>query len=264
MSLCPHRLYGIFDLKKNEFCSAALWRTLAEKEISKAHNARKLPILVGGTGFYVKALLEGLSPIPDIPQHIRSMVSKSLENPSTRKKLYHHLKTCDPESASKIKPEDSQRLSRALEVLIHTKKTLSFWRKQPKIPSLQNVHFRIISIMPPRDDLYAAINTRAHHMLKEGAIEEVSQFSEHQTSFVSNGLRIIGYEEIQTYLKREMDYKTLLDKIQQRTRNYAKRQRTWLRHQTKPHYTIGCLIPTPKINQYLGAISQNRFLFRRF
>jgi tRNA dimethylallyltransferase len=227
---CPHRLYGVFDLEKNEQCSASKWAALGQHEIQLAFQQGKLPILVGGTGFYIKALLEGLSPIPEIPQSLRTQLSILLQNEETRAKLYHHLQTMDP--ASKIRMQDTQRLTRALEVLLHTKKTLSFWNQQPQKP-LMDIHYRIITLMPPREALYEKINKRSRIMLEQGAIEEVKAFDKRHLK-----VSAIGYGEILEYLEGKMTYDAMLDKLQQKTRNYAKRQMTWIRHQIHSDLTI--------------------------
>ena len=241
-SQCPHKLYGIFDLEKNDLCSAAKWAILAKEEILNAFQEKRLPILVGGTGFYIKALLEGLSPIPNIPDTVRSAISSSLKDARERQKLYAYLKTHDPQTEEKLKPGDTQRLARALEVLFYTKKPLSFWKLQPKTPAL-NARFRIVSIMPQREHLYAAINARTECMLENGALKEVSNFAPPETSLLSSGLNSIGYKELRTHLDGELTYEAALTKIQQRTRNYAKRQGTWMRHQIKSDYVIESLIP---------------------
>jgi tRNA dimethylallyltransferase len=228
---CPHRLYGVFDLAKDEQCSAAKWAALAHHEMQQVFLQGKLPILVGGTGFYIKAILEGLSPIPEIPPSLRTHVAALFENENTRLKLYNHLQTMDP--GNKIKPQDTQRLIRALEVLLHTKKPLSFWNTQPQKP-LVDIRYCTITLMPQRDILYRAINERSEKMLGQGAIEEVEAFTRQDIK-----VSAIGYGEIRAYLEEKMTYDAMLDKLQQKTRNYAKRQMTWIRHQIHSDLTIG-------------------------
>jgi tRNA dimethylallyltransferase len=229
---CPHRLYGVFDLEKNEQCSASKWAALAQSEIQQAFDQGKLPILVGGTGFYIKALLEGLSPIPEIPSGVRETLSNILQNDREREKLYRHLQETDPETARKVNVSDTQRLTRALEVLLHTGKPLSFWNSQPQ-KTLMNINYRIITLTPERETLYQTINERAKKMLEQGAIEEVK-------SFVKKNVKVstIGYGEIRAYLEGTMTQEAMLDKLQQKTRNYAKRQTTWIRHQIHADLTI--------------------------
>ncbi len=227
---CPHQLYGIFDLEKNESCSVSTWVALAKDVIEKTLRQRKLPILVGGTGFYIKGLLEGLSPIPPIPNTLRKAVSKALQNQPQRDALYKHLQKADP--ASKIHIGDTQRLTRALEVLIQTQKPLSFWNKQPQKPCI-DMDFCIVTLMPQREKLYETINLRAEDMIKQGALDEVNRFH-NKTMKVP----IIGYQDIQDYLEGKIPHDAMVEKIQQKTRNYAKRQVTWIRHQIQSHLVI--------------------------
>lgn len=238
LSLRPHKLYGLFDLEKNDHCSAAKWSSLAAQEIIQAHQNNHLPIVVGGTGFYIKALMEGLSPIPEVPKEVREHIAKDLEDPQTRQDLYAYLKHHDPHTAHL---KDPQRIARSLEILIHTKKPLSFWQSLPKKPPLK-ANFRIVTLMPPRALLYEAINARTEHMVQNGAMEEVKKFIPPETGGLSSGLGSIGYLEIHHHLKGMLSYEAMLEKIQQRTRHYAKRQMTWCRHQIDPHYTITHLI----------------------
>ena len=232
----PHRLYGVFDLEHGEQCSASKWAMQAKTEIQAALEQGRLPILVGGTGFYIKALLEGLSTIPDIPGSIRTFLWNSLENEKERFFLYSYLKKIDPETGDRIKMGDTQRLVRALEVFFYTKKPISFWNKQPQKPLL-DLNFRIITLMPKREDLYANINQRSKKILEDGAIDEVEMFLKSEKNKETK-VNTIGYREIQSYLAGEKTYPEMLEKLQQKTRNYAKRQMTWIRHQVRADLTI--------------------------
>lgn len=235
MNTCPHKLYGLFDLEKNHRCSAAKWVDLATAEIQKTLQQQKLPILVGGTGLYIKALLEGLSTIPKIPSKLRTFLMDTLEDPVHRQKLYAHLKQQDPQT--QIKLGDTQRLIRALEVLFYTGKPLSVWQQETKNPN-HPWQYHLVTLQPERQQLYNTINKRSIEMLEKGALEEVERFTPPKTTLPSSGLGSIGYTEIKLHLAGTLSREDLLTKLQQKTRNYAKRQLTWLRHQVTPDLVI--------------------------
>ena len=231
----PHALYGLFDLEHGETCSASLWMDLATQEVEKALTRNRQPIIVGGTGFYIKALLEGLSPIPDVPTHIRERLLKEMKNPSMREELYAYLKDHDPQTT--ILPGDTQRIIRSLEILIHTKKPLSHWQSLPKEKALP-YPTKIVALTPAREALYDTINIRAEIMLQNGALEEVKNFHPPTHTSLPSGLKSIGYEEIKDFLEGGRSLEDTLRAIQQRSRQYAKRQMTWIRHQITPDLCV--------------------------
>jgi tRNA dimethylallyltransferase len=233
-----YELYGVLDILKGEQGSAAFWSEQAKIKIEAIQKNQKLPIIVGGTGFYIKALLEGLSPIPDIPLSLRSTLNESLKSPTDRLKLCEYLEKYDPQSAANISLTDTQRLTRALEVLIHTKKPLSFWQNMPKTSCIDG-NFHIVTLLPEREKLYERINQRVKDMLKTGAIEEVETFLKKGGR---NAKGIIGFEEICALLSGFASYEEVIETLQQRTRNYAKRQITWLRHQVDADFVIPALV----------------------
>lgn len=233
-----YALYGILDMLKDEQSSAANWSCRAKEKIRSAWRNEQLPILVGGTGFYIKALLEGLSPIPNVPLDFRITLEERFKNPILRSELYQYFKKNDPEGAALIEENDTQRLIRALEVLLHSRKPLSFWQKQPKQPFIEG-RFHIVTILPDRDLLYQRINKRVEEMLKNGAIEEVQAMIDRK-KFDAKGL--IGFQEIYWFLTKSFSYAETIGAIQQKTRNYAKRQITWLRHQIESDLIINTLL----------------------
>ena len=228
----PHKLYGIFDLEKDERCTTATWVDQAITEINKAHKQNSLPILVGGTGLYIKALMEGLAAIPEIPATLRTSLQEDLLNPEKRNTLYALLQEKDPLTAKRVPIEDTQRLSRALEVLLHTGKSLSSWQAQVKKPQ-HDFSFQILALYPEKDPLYHRINQRTLSMIEEGALEEVKRFI--TTHPEPPQAPLIGYGEIAAHLQGSLPLHDVIAKIQQKTRNYAKRQLTWIRHQLPPH-----------------------------
>lgn len=221
-----HYLYGIRDV--TEPCSAAAWVQLVKETIDSQSGT---PIIVGGTGFYLQALIDGLSPIPDIPEDIRTHV-RSLSAP------YPILQQKDPLMASRLKPGDTQRIARALEVFLATGQSLAFWQEKPLEKSI-DMPMEITTLFPPRNVLYDRINTRVEHMLQAGAIEEVKTVHQHHLDPMLPGLKTIGYPEIISYLEGHHTLEETITLIQTASRQYAKRQMTWLRHRVKADVVLG-------------------------
>lgn len=222
----PHKLYGV--LQGDQHASAASWTTLAMQEIHAAWAVGKLPILCGGTGLYLKALEEGLSAIPDIPDSVREEARMK-----SNAEILEVLQQRDPEIAARLKAGDTQRLQRAYEVFLATDKPLSYWQAQPKKPPLPQAEFVWETLNPPREELYARCNARFIQMLKQGAIEEVESLLAKNYPASAPVMKAVGVPEISAYLRGEISLEEATSKAQQATRNYAKRQVTWLRNQLK-------------------------------
>jgi tRNA dimethylallyltransferase len=235
----PHRLYAA--LPPEDTCSAARWRELALNEINKAHAENKLPIIVGGTGFYLKTLLKGISPIPDIPHGLRDRISalqKELGNPA----FHQELAKRDPVMAAKLPPFNTQRLVRAWEVLEATGKSLAEWQALPPVPPPDDLRFLTVNLLPPRDKLYAACNARFGQMLKAGALAEVKQFKARCPANAALG-KALGYPELCAYLEDKISLEEAAIAAQQSTRHYAKRQVTWFQHQIAADLTVDTPAP---------------------
>lgn len=226
----PHRLYGV--LGAAERCSAARWRGLALAEIAASHRAGRLPILAGGTGLYLRALLEGLSPIPDVPAEIRAAAMDRLA--SLGAPAFHaELAKRDPVTAARLQPGDRQRLVRAWEVLEATGRSLADWqhqapRSEPDEPALAP---RSFVLEPPRPALYAACDARLEGMIAAGALDEVSALDRLGLASSLPAMKAVGVPELLAHLRGETDLETALAAARQATRRYAKRQMTWFRHQ---------------------------------
>lgn len=234
MHRVPHRLYGV--LSPSEICSAARWRGMALEEISRAHDGNRIPVIVGGTGFYIKALLQGLSPIPDIPHEYRSKISalqKEMGNP----RFHQELAKRDPVMAAKLHPFNTQRLIRAWEVLEATGKSLSEWQELPTVKPPEHLDFFTVMLLPPRDLLYAACNGRFQQMLDAGALEEAKKFKEAASPDMALA-KALGYPELSAHLAGTYDLAEAAHLAQQSTRHYAKRQVTWFRHQLAPDLVL--------------------------
>ena len=230
----PHHLYG--TLHPNDASSAGNWREAVIPIIQETRNQGRIPIIVGGSGLYIKALIEGLSPIPDIPDDVRQAAvekQKTLGNPA----FHAALQKRDPIMAKRFHPEHTARLIRAWEVLEATGKSLSEWQKLPLEKPPEEWRFDVTIVMPERDVLYERCNTRFVQMLDNGALEEAEAFFKKTQSGAYNDnipLRnALGYEQLRDYSQGKISKEEAITLAQGETRRYAKRQVTWFRHQVK-------------------------------
>lgn len=230
----PHRLYG--TMAAQDICTAALWRDLAIQEIRLAQAQGQTPLVVGGTGFYIKALTEGFSPIPDVPAQIRAdsnALQEKLGNPA----FHAALAEIDPVMAARLHPNDTQRLVRAWEVITATGQSLSEWQALPPAGPPADLSFTIEVIMPERDVLYERCNARFDQMMDQGALDEVKAFDDlikagtvPADSAVTHAL---GFQALQSYLAGALSLEDAIIQAKADTRHYAKRQTTWCRNQIK-------------------------------
>ncbi len=218
-----HHLYGFRSVKRN--FSTGEWLRLAKKKIEDIKKRKKIPILVGGTGLYFKALTEGLVNIPNIPIKFRSNV-RSLHKKIGSKKFFSKLIKLDPLVRNKINSFDSQRLIRAYEVKSYTKKSIFDWFKNTQSDFEKNDFYKIY-IDYPRDELIKRINARAEEMIENGAILEVKKFICLKVPMGKTASKAIGIEEIRSYLNKKIQKAEVIEKISIKTRQYAKRQSTW-------------------------------------
>lgn len=231
----PHRLYGVLPVA--EVCSAARWRDMAVEAVAAAQAEGRLPILCGGTGLYLRALMQGLSPIPEIPDAVRRDVRDRLDREGLQA-LYERLRECDPDSAARLAPGDRQRVARALEVLEATGKTLSAWQAVPLQGPPPGVRFKTVILAPPRELLYAACNERLLAMVRAGALEEVESLRQGALDPSLPAMRALGLPAFLRHQAGELGLEEAIDEAQRATRRYAKRQTTWFRHQIVSDFTI--------------------------
>ena len=231
LAKAPHRLYGF--LPGAERCSVARWCAAALAEIEAALAAGRLPIVVGGTGLYLRALEEGLAPVPEIPEAVRLGTRACFE--ALGAEAFHAaLAERDPEMATRLNTGDTQRLLRAWEVLEATGQSLAAWQaRQAETAGEQDagLSFLKLSVIPEREVLYARCDARFAAMASEGAIEEVETLLALRLDPDLPVMKAIGVREFSAYLQGEMPLEAAVSKAQQETRRYAKRQMTWLRHQ---------------------------------
>lgn len=219
-----HRLYGVVDGARP--CSAADWAEMARREIDQVQSEGRLPILAGGTGLYLRTLLEGLAPVPPIDAEIRDHVrTAAVEENRAR------LQDLDPQAAERLDPADSARIARALEVVLSTGKPLKDWQARREGGIGEQVDLRPLILLPPRDWLYARCDERFERMIDEGAVEEVRALLERGLNPTLPVMRAIGVREIAAWLGGAITREQAVAAGQQATRRYAKRQYTWFAHQ---------------------------------
>jgi tRNA dimethylallyltransferase len=220
-----HHLYGFHSVKNN--FSTGDWLKHAIKKIKEVKKRKRIPIFVGGTGLYFKALTNGLVNIPNIPIKFRNKI-RVLHKNLGQKKFYQKLIKLDPNSKEKINPTDAQRSVRAYEVKQFTKKSLHDWFKNTK-PYFEKDNFFRIYVDYPREDLILRISKRTEQMIKVGAVKEVKRFIKLKVMKDKSVNKAIGINEIKEYLKDRKDISHVIEKISIKTRQYAKRQSTWAR-----------------------------------
>jgi tRNA dimethylallyltransferase len=219
-----HRLYGVQDGALP--CSAADWATMAWREITDIHSGGRTPILVGGTGLYLRTLLDGIAPIPAIDPEVRARVREAKVEENRLK-----LQQLDPEAAARLKPADTARINRALEVILSTGRTLGEWQKQREGGIADDVDLKPIIFLPPRKWLYARCDERFSHMIDQGAVSEVEALLGRKLNLNLPVMRAIGVPELSAYLLGRVSLDEAIAAGQQATRRYAKRQYTWFAHQ---------------------------------
>jgi len=222
-----HHLYGFQSVKKK--FSTGEWLKLVNEKIIIIKKRKNIPILVGGTGLYFKALTDGLVKIPNIPIKFRNKI-RNLQKKIGQKKFFNKLIKLDPLIFEKINSTDVQRSIRAYEVKSYTKKSLIDWFKNTKSKFADN-NFIKIYIDFPRQQLLDRISARVDQMLKEGAILEVKNFLKLKIGREKTSSKVIGISEIKDFLNKKSDLREVREKITIKTRQYAKRQSTWARGQ---------------------------------
>ena len=220
-AVCPHRLYGY--LPPDEALTAAGWASAARQEIEAAWGQGRLPILAGGSGLYLEALLEGLAVMPEIPAEFRRQAAAERERLGAEE-FYRQLVGDDP-LAARVHQSDTQRVLRAREVWLATGRSLYTWHAGAQNAWLDCLR---IAVLPERAMLYEACNQRFMAMLATGAVEEVAAFRQQGVS--SPVTRALGYAEIAHYLDGRLDRAAMISQAQAATRHYAKRQNTWFKN----------------------------------
>jgi tRNA dimethylallyltransferase len=220
----PHRLYGYRD--GADVCSAADWAEDAKREIAAAHEAGRLPVLVGGTGLYLRTLIDGIAPVPEIDPGVRAAV-RAL----TVAEAHDALRNEDPEAAGRIRPSDTTRTARALEVVRATGRTLKSWQAE-KVGGIGDaIALRPLVLLPPRDWLHERCDARFLEIFSNEGVEEVRLLLKRNLPKLAPVMRAIGVPEIAAFLHDDLNREEAIAAGQAATRQYAKRQYTWFRHQ---------------------------------
>lgn len=223
-----HRLYGHVDAAVN--FSAGAWVADAAKMLAQADADKRLPIFVGGSGLYFKALTRGLSAVPPIPPEVRESVRARLERDGVEA-LHAELAARDPASAERVRPRDRARIARALEVVEATGRALFDWHREGLPPLLPPGRFAALFLSPGRKQLYARIDARFDAMLAAGALDEVAALAARQLDPLLPAMKAHGVPALIRHLRGEISRDEASEIGRADTRHYAKRQFTWFRHQ---------------------------------
>ncbi|QKX02079.1 tRNA (adenosine(37)-N6)-dimethylallyltransferase MiaA [Wolbachia endosymbiont of Dirofilaria (Dirofilaria) immitis] len=232
----PYKLYGYVSARENY--SVGLWLKDLKKEINNTLENLQVPIITGGSGLYISSLIKGLSSTPQISKEVRKNVIEFRKNLS-KEEFYKLVLNKDPKIRGKIFMNDSYRLSRALEVITETGKSILTWQKNRQPPLLNN--FKIYTILPKREDVYQKINSRFITMVKNGAIDEVKNLLSMNLDSCLPAMKAHGVPEIIKYLKGEITLNEAIQIAQTNTRRYAKRQYTWFKNQFPNSEIIDCV-----------------------
>ncbi|WP_082730571.1 MULTISPECIES: tRNA (adenosine(37)-N6)-dimethylallyltransferase MiaA [Sphingomonas] len=226
----PHRLFGHVDGAQS--CSAAAWAADAKAAIEAAHAAGRLPILVGGTGLYLRTLLDGIAPVPEIDPAIRADVRALPVG-----EAHAALMACDPKAAARLNPADTTRIARALEVVRSTGRTLRDWQAERVGGIAGRVTLAPLVLLPDRDWLMARCDARLAAMFDGGGVEEVRALLARRDVPATAPVRLaIGVREIAGWLSGDWSRDEALARARLATRQYAKRQYTWFRNQPPPDW----------------------------
>ena len=243
LKVVKHHLYGFLNVKKN--FSTGQWLKIVQKKIKELKKKNKIPIIVGGTGLYFKSITSGLVKIPKIPANFRNKIRKIQSNLG-QEQFYKKLIKIDPNVKNKINSTDVQRSIRAYEVKKFTKKTLTQWFEKTTLPFDDKELLKIL-IDTKREDLVQKIEKRVNKMIKDGAIKEVKKFLKLRVNKDKSSSKVIGINEISSYLLNKQDLISTKEQIFIKTRQYSKRQSTWARGQMKDWQKV----PSQDLTSYI-------------
>ena len=249
----PHKLFNFLKFYKN--FSVEKWFLLTKKEIIKTIKKNKTPIIVGGTGMYLKALINGLDIFPKVPLSIRKK-GINLMSSLGPKKFYNNLKKENPTCIYNINPNDKQRLIRSWEIFKVTRNSIYELRKKNKKKMINGYLFLKILIFPSKKKIYSNCEKRWNNMLNLGAINEVRKIMiEEKVSKKRNFLKTIGFKELKNYLEKKSNLEEASQKSIKSTKNYAKRQYTWFKHQFSANIVFKTEYSKNKRKKFLQEIA---------
>lgn len=221
----PHRLYGHQSMR--ESYSAGQFFRAAEQVLAEVRSEGRVPIFVGGTGLYMKVLLEGLSPIPQIPAEIRAYWRAEAVRLGPHS-LHARLNEMDPATAARLRASDPQRIVRALEVLEATGRPLSEWQREPGRPLLNAGDTERLVVLPGRAALRERSDARFDRMMERGALGEAEKIAALQLDPALPGMRALGLRPLMAHIRGEMTREEAIAEGKDETRRYIKRQETWI------------------------------------
>jgi tRNA dimethylallyltransferase len=248
----PHRLYGV--LAASDPCSVGRWLVMAVDEIRTVWADGKVPLVVGGTGLYLKAMMEGLAPIPEVKPSFRKRAT-DLHGQLGPKAFHHELAGLDSEAAERIPAGDTQRLIRGYEVALATGKPLSDWQKDHPIQTPLDAVFAVVIVSPERHILYKSVNERFNWMIDNGALDEVRALNDMGLDPALPVMKAVGVPELRSFLAGQTDKESAVENARRSTRQFAKRQMTWLRNQLSADLTLS--------EQYSESLQAKTFSFIR-
>ena len=233
-SRVPHHLFGCLPV--SERCSAGMWLKMAQDVLTDIHARDKLPIIAGGTGLYIKALTDGLAKIPEVPVEIFEGVQSHFDEVGGER-FKTELALVDPGASERLPATDRQRLIRAAAVFAATGQTLSEWQRVQTSEPGYAARYGTVVLMPPRDEIYAAINARFDQMMDQGAMAEAEAFAELGIPSDLPSARAVGVAELLRVIRGEMTLEAAVTKAKTSSRNLAKRQITWFKRQIRADMT---------------------------
>ena len=230
---CTHLLYEIFEPEVRG--SVAEWLPLAVEAIEQTLRGGKRPIVVGGTGFYLESLINGVSPIPDTREEIKLKVKKIFEKGGLQA-LYDELLQKDPQGAKMVHANDTTRVRRALEIFLDTEISVAEWFERPLKTCLKGADFQVVAKLPPLSELEEKCSQRFDLMLQKGAVDEVKSLLERKLDKSLPVMKAIGVPEIGAYIESRISLEEASNLAKLHTRQYAKRQLTWFRNRLPKLY----------------------------
>jgi tRNA dimethylallyltransferase len=248
----PHRLYGF--MAADDPCSVGRWLAMAVDEIRTVWADGKVPLVVGGTGLYLKALMEGLAPIPDVKPFFRKRATE-LHKQLGPEAFHYELAELDPQAAARISAGDTQRLIRGYEVALATGKPLSAWQKDHPIQTPLDAAFAVVTLSPERQVLYRSVNERFNWMIDNGALDEVRALNDLGLDLALPVMKAVGVPELRSFLAGQTDKESAVENARRATRQFAKRQMTWLRNQLSADLILS--------EQYSESLQVKTFSFIR-
>ncbi len=233
-NLVKHYLYG--HVESDFRFSVVKWLKESKEVVEKIKKQKQIPIFVGGTGLYFYILEHGISPVPDIPEFVESETNEKLKLHGNEY-IYNKIKTIDPITSQKLKINDTQRISRAWSVIVHTKKPLSYWHSQERKKFISGTPFKIL-INPGREEVYQKINKRFDKMMDNGALKEAKSIMEKKLDISLPIMKTLGLRQLISFLNNELSKRDAVLLAKKESRNYAKRQMTWFNNKFEPNLII--------------------------